>query len=80
MGLSRLVRVGVYMAATAGQLPESDLDRGLTVFSIISRAQGLAARQRSDIETLARHRLYRATALQHFVLSSADERLPVGLM
>jgi uncharacterized protein YhbP (UPF0306 family) len=70
---------GVYIAATAGQLSGSALDRGLATFSRIAQAQGLASWERSDVQSPARHRLYQATALQHFVLSDHDERLAVHL-
>jgi hypothetical protein len=33
----------------------------------------------SDLRAPARHRLYHATAIQHFVLSSTDEPLPVDI-
>jgi nitroimidazol reductase NimA-like FMN-containing flavoprotein (pyridoxamine 5'-phosphate oxidase superfamily) len=70
---------GVYLAATAAQLPESELDRAVTIFSEISQAQGAPAWSRADVEPPARLRLYRATAARHFVLSGRDERLPVSL-
>ena len=69
----------VYLSARAEQVPESDLDRCLDVYSTISREQGLSAWDRSDVQPPARHRLYHATAAEHFVLSSRDERLPVVL-
>lgn len=68
---------GVYIAATAVQLSGSALDRGLATFSRIARAQGPASWDRSDGQSPARHRLYQATAVQHFVLSDNDERLAV---
>jgi hypothetical protein len=67
------------LSATAEQVPESDLDRGLAVYSRVSQAQSLPAWNRSDVSPAARHRLYHATVAQHFVLSSTDERLPVDL-
>jgi len=70
---------GVYVSATAAQLPDSDLERGLAILFEISQAQGAAVWNRSDVEPPARLRLYHATAVQHFVLSSRDERLPVDL-
>jgi uncharacterized protein YhbP (UPF0306 family) len=70
---------GVYISATAAQLPESELDRGLTVFSRVSELKGDVAWDRSDVRPPAKHRLYHATAVQHFVLSRADERLRVNL-
>jgi nitroimidazol reductase NimA-like FMN-containing flavoprotein (pyridoxamine 5'-phosphate oxidase superfamily) len=69
----------VYIWATAEQVPEPDLDRGLAVYSGVSEAQALPPWNRSDVSPPAKHRLYRATAVQHFVLSSTDERLPADL-
>jgi nitroimidazol reductase NimA-like FMN-containing flavoprotein (pyridoxamine 5'-phosphate oxidase superfamily) len=69
----------VYVSATAAQVPEPDLDRGLAVYSRVSQAQSLRAWNRSDVSPPAKHRLYRATAVEHFVLSSTDDRLPVDL-
>jgi len=70
---------GAYLAATAEEVPEPELDRGLAVFSRVSQAQALPAWTRADVEAPAKHRLYRALAREHFVLSSRDERLPVEL-
>jgi pyridoxine/pyridoxamine 5'-phosphate oxidase len=70
---------GVYISATAAHVPESELDRGLAIFSRVSGAQALGAWNRSDVSAPAKHRLYHATAVERFVLSSTDERLPVDL-
>jgi nitroimidazol reductase NimA-like FMN-containing flavoprotein (pyridoxamine 5'-phosphate oxidase superfamily) len=69
----------VYMSATAEQVPEPDLDRSLAVYSDVSDAQGLPHWNRSGVSPPAKHRLYRATAAEHFLLSATDERLPVDL-
>ena len=69
---------GLYLSARAEQLHELELDRGLAIFSGVSQAQGAPAWERSDVLPPARHRLYHATAIEHFVLSSRDERLPVA--
>ena len=68
---------GVYLAATAAQLPDSELERAVAIFSETSQSQGAPAWSRADVEPPARLRLYRASAVQHFVLSGRDERLPV---
>jgi hypothetical protein len=34
---------------------------------------------REDVVSSARHRLYRATAYEHFVLDPHDQRLPVNV-
>ena len=69
----------VYMSARAGELSADELEVGLSVFGDRSEAQGLPRWTLSDVQAPARHRLYRATALEHFVLSEHDERLPVTL-
>ena len=70
---------GVYLEATAREVPESELERGLAVFAQASEADGAGAWGRSDLEPPARLRLYHALAAEHFVLSAGDERLPVQL-
>jgi pyridoxine/pyridoxamine 5'-phosphate oxidase len=70
---------GVYIPATAEQVPESEILRGLAVFSGVSEAKGAGTWNRPDVEAPARLRLYHATALEHFVLSSRDERVRVEL-
>ncbi len=67
----------VYISAQGEQVPEPDLDRCLDIYSTVSRRRGLAAWSRSDVQPPARLRLYHATADEHFLLSSGDERLPV---
>lgn len=69
----------VYMEAAAEEVTGEDLDRGLGVFARRSKAQALRIWTREDVVPPARHRLYRATATEHFVLSPRDERLPVTL-
>lgn len=69
----------VYLSALAKQVPDQDIDRGIATFSLASQAQGGRAWSRADVGAQARHRLYHATAIEHFVLSSADERLPVDI-
>ncbi len=67
----------VYMSAVAEQL--TDVDEGIEVFSRRSVEQGLPVWTRDDVLPPARHRLYRATVSEHFVLDSHDQRLPVTL-
>jgi uncharacterized protein YhbP (UPF0306 family) len=67
----------VYLSALAEKVADHDIDRGMATFSAASQAWGGRAWSRSDVEAPARHRLYHATAIQHFVLSSTDERIPV---
>jgi nitroimidazol reductase NimA-like FMN-containing flavoprotein (pyridoxamine 5'-phosphate oxidase superfamily) len=74
-----LTGLGVYVAATAVQVPESELDEGLEVYSEVSRESGMASWERSKVLPPAKHRLYRATATELFVLASDDTRTSVPL-
>jgi nitroimidazol reductase NimA-like FMN-containing flavoprotein (pyridoxamine 5'-phosphate oxidase superfamily) len=65
----------VYLSATAEQL--DDLDEGIAIFSKRSVELGLPAWAPDDVRPPAKHRLYRATATEHFVLDPHDERIPV---
>jgi nitroimidazol reductase NimA-like FMN-containing flavoprotein (pyridoxamine 5'-phosphate oxidase superfamily) len=67
----------VYMSAVAEQL--ADVDDAIEVFSRRGESQGLRAWTSEDVLSPARHRLYRATASEQFVLDEHDERLPVNL-
>jgi hypothetical protein len=69
----------VYMSAVGEELVGVDLDEGIEIFSRRSEAQELRAWTRDDVRPPARHRLYRATASEHFVLDPQDQRLPVSL-
>jgi nitroimidazol reductase NimA-like FMN-containing flavoprotein (pyridoxamine 5'-phosphate oxidase superfamily) len=68
---------GVYLSAMAAPVPEDDLDHALSVFSEASQRAGAGSWNRQDVRPPARLRLYRATAVDRFVLSSRDERVPV---
>ena len=67
----------LYMSAVADQL--ADVDDAIGIFSRHGEAQGLRAWTREDVLPPARHRLYRATVSEHFVLDPHDKRLPVRL-
>jgi len=67
----------VYMSAVAEEL--EDVDEGIAIFSRRSEAQGMRAWTEADVRPPARHRLYRATASERFVLDDRDRRLPVQL-
>lgn len=67
----------LYMTAVAGQV--ADVDRGMEIFNRRGEAQGFRAWARDEVLPPARHRLYRATVSEHFVLDSRDERHPVTL-
>jgi nitroimidazol reductase NimA-like FMN-containing flavoprotein (pyridoxamine 5'-phosphate oxidase superfamily) len=67
----------VYMSAVAEELV--DVDWGIEVFSRRSEAQGLPVWTRADVLPPARHRLYRATVSEHFLLDPRDQRQPVSV-
>lgn len=70
---------GVYISARAEQVPDHELDRCLAIFCDGSQRHGLPNWSREDVQPPARLRLYHAHALEHYVLSSTDERIPVTL-
>jgi nitroimidazol reductase NimA-like FMN-containing flavoprotein (pyridoxamine 5'-phosphate oxidase superfamily) len=67
----------VYMSAVAEQL--ADVDEAIEIFSRRGESQGLRAWTRDDVLPPARHRLYRATATEQFVLDEHDQRIPISL-
>lgn len=66
----------LYMTAVAAEL--ADVDDAIRIFSRHGEAQGLRAWTREDVVPPARHRLYRATVSEHFVLDPHDQRIPVS--
>jgi len=70
---------GAYIEATAEQVPESELERCMTLYSQRSQARGGPALVMSEVCAPAPHRLYRALASGHF-LGIRDERVPVSLV
>jgi uncharacterized protein YhbP (UPF0306 family) len=71
---------GVYMSAIAEQLTGADLDRGIEIFSRTSLGHGGREWTREDIGEAALYRLYRATALEHWIrdpVGRPDHRTPV---
>jgi nitroimidazol reductase NimA-like FMN-containing flavoprotein (pyridoxamine 5'-phosphate oxidase superfamily) len=67
----------VYMEAVGEELTGAELERGMEVFAREDAAQGLAPWTLADVMAPAKHRLYRATVTEHWVLGPGDERLPV---
>ena len=67
------------MTALAEEVAADELERSLGIFARESEAQGLSVWTRDTVVSPARHRLYRATASEQFVLSPQDERVPVTL-
>jgi uncharacterized protein YhbP (UPF0306 family) len=70
---------GVYMSAIAEELAGTELDRGIGVYSRRSQAHGAGGWTREDVTPPARHRLYRATASEHYVLDDKDRRTLVSV-
>jgi len=58
----------VYLMATAGEVPEAELERGLAVFSEASVRAGIGAWGLDRVTGDARLRLYRATVTEHYIL------------
>ena len=70
----------VYLAAVAERVTdEGEVGRGVAFFSERSLAQGGRAWTPDDVGSSAHLGLYRARASAQFVLSPADERLPLVL-
>ena len=68
----------VYMSAVAEQLEDAEREAGMRVFAERSAARGLSVWGVEDVTAPARHRLYRATVSEHFVLRpDRDVRVPV---
>jgi hypothetical protein len=70
---------GVYMNAVAEELQAAEHVVAINIFSRRSLEQGGVAWTVDDVRPPSELRLYRATALAHFVLGSHDERLQVRL-
>jgi nitroimidazol reductase NimA-like FMN-containing flavoprotein (pyridoxamine 5'-phosphate oxidase superfamily) len=66
----------LYMTGVAEEI--ADVDDAIRIFSRHGEAQGLRAWTREDVVPPARHRLYRATVSEHFVLDPHDQRIPVS--
>jgi hypothetical protein len=72
----------VYMSAHAEILTGSELDRGLDIYSRSALNHGGIAWSKENALPPARHRLYRATASEQWILdptASIDERIQVML-
>ena len=65
----------LYMVAFGERL--DDVEGAIQTFSRHGEAQGLRTWTPEEVLPPARHRLYRATASEHFVLDPHDHRLPV---
>jgi hypothetical protein len=69
---------GVYMTAVAEHVDGDEVTDGIELFSRRSLGHGGRPFTAIDVQAPARHRLYRATALEHYVLEpGTDLRIPV---
>ena len=68
----------LYMLARGEELTGAAIERGLEVFARESTAQGLRLWSAADVTAPARHRLYRATVTERWVLGPRDERVPLA--
>lgn len=62
---------GVYISAVAEQLTGSDLEQGIEIYSRTSLGHGGHKWNPEDVQAPALYRLYRATALEHWILDPA---------
>jgi uncharacterized protein YhbP (UPF0306 family) len=69
----------VYLSATAQQLTGDERETGIDVFSRRSLLHGADEWTLRDVEPPAPLRLYRATAVDQYVLGRGDQRIPVEL-
>jgi pyridoxine/pyridoxamine 5'-phosphate oxidase len=68
---------GVYVSATAEQVTGTEREEPLAVFSERSLSHGGREFTTADVEPPAPLRLYRAVAVEQFVLDKHDFRLPM---
>jgi nitroimidazol reductase NimA-like FMN-containing flavoprotein (pyridoxamine 5'-phosphate oxidase superfamily) len=69
----------VYVEAVAEELTAAEHERAIATYSRRSEADGAGQLRGPDVIAPAPHRLYRARALQHFVLGANDRRILVRL-
>jgi nitroimidazol reductase NimA-like FMN-containing flavoprotein (pyridoxamine 5'-phosphate oxidase superfamily) len=70
----------VYLRAHAERVGDDELDAAIAIYAAHSRKQGLSEWTLAQVTGPAKHRLYRATASEHFLLDDHDERVPVALV
>jgi hypothetical protein len=69
---------GVYMTAVAECVDDGEVADGIELFSRRSLTHGGRPFTPNDVRAPAKHRLYRATALEHYALQpGTDRRIPV---
>ena len=67
----------LYVSATAALVDDTDFEDALAVYNARSIARSLGLWDASRLQEGARHRLYRAVALEVHLLDERDERVPV---
>ncbi len=70
---------GAYMSATAQELTGDERAEGLEIYSGRTLTHGGREWTLEDVQSPARLRFYRATAVEHYVLDEHDRRVPVTL-
>jgi nitroimidazol reductase NimA-like FMN-containing flavoprotein (pyridoxamine 5'-phosphate oxidase superfamily) len=70
---------GVYMTATAEEVSADQREGALDLFSRRGVSHGGRAWTSEDVVAPAPHRLYRAVAVEQYVLDEHDNRVPVSL-
>lgn len=70
---------GVYMSATAGELAEEERAQALDVYTRRTLSHGGREWTADDVVAPSHLRLYRATAVDQYVLDENDDRLAVEL-
>jgi nitroimidazol reductase NimA-like FMN-containing flavoprotein (pyridoxamine 5'-phosphate oxidase superfamily) len=68
---------GVYVEAVAGQVPVTEVEAAIAIFSAASVADGGHPWHLADVAGEAAFRLYRARASAHYLLDDKDSRVPV---
>ena len=67
----------LYVSATAALVDDTEFEDALAVYNARSVERGLGLWDASRLQEGSRHRLYRAVALEAFVLDERDERVQV---
>lgn len=68
----------LYVAADAELVDDRSFEDALAIYNARSRERGLSEWGLAELTAPARHRLYRATAREAFVLDDHDERIQIA--
>jgi Pyridoxamine 5'-phosphate oxidase len=69
----------VYMSAVGEEVSNSDIDRGIDIYSRGAVARGAWAWQADQVRPPARYRLYRAAVTQHSILCPRESGQPCAI-